>query len=449
MTAHAGPVYEVTLSIDREAAHDIDDWLAGHVEAMLAVPGIVAARSYALDDDGDRLRRVTCYQIESEAHLEQYLAGPDETFRQATLDRFGEHVEASRRVLRDPASAEEDRERIEHCLNCDAVLTGQYCGACGQRARSRLISVWELVRDAFGDLFELDSRLWRTLIPLSTRPGVLTRDYLRGKRARYMPPFRMYLVMSLAFFVIAFFDPRDDLGILFAAPEPTPAEESTAPDAADAADAALGELRRELASEGVFDDEPDEDEDGLTITINGDEESVDDCVFEDYDPARMPPWLARRMTRERVEAACRRVFKEDQGLKGFADRMVENVPIGLFILLPLMAFVLKVLYPLSKRYYVEHLLFVVHYHAFIFLALTTQILLTRTFNLIRLPEAVDDLTVLVISLYIPVYLYKSLRRVYEQGRFSTLIKFLLLLVAYMAGLGLIILLAALFAAFSA
>ena len=50
------------------------------------------------------------------------------------------------------------------CLNCGTELRGQYCGHCGQRASSRLISLWELTRDAFGDLLELDSRLWRTLL---------------------------------------------------------------------------------------------------------------------------------------------------------------------------------------------------------------------------------------------------------------------------------------------
>ena len=89
------------------------------------------------------------------------------------------------------------------CLNCDALLEGQYCWNCGQRSNTRLISLLELIRDAFGDMFELDSRLWRTLIPLTIRPGYLTAEYLRGRRARYMPPFRMYLVLSFVFFLLS------------------------------------------------------------------------------------------------------------------------------------------------------------------------------------------------------------------------------------------------------
>jgi len=124
------------------------------------------------------------------------------------------------------------------------------------------------------------------------------------------------------------------------------------------------------------------------------------------------------------------------------------VPAALFVLLPLMALVLKILYPLSKRYYVEHLLFVVHYHSFVFLILSLQVLFTRLGSLLRVPETPIDVTVLAASLYVPVYLYKALRRVYEQGRAFTILKFLILTFAYFAGLLFIFGLVALFAAFS-
>jgi hypothetical protein len=113
-----------------------------------------------------------------------------------------------------------------------------------------------------------------------------------------------------------------------------------------------------------------------------------------------------------------------------------------------MALVLKVLYPLSKRFYVEHLLFVVHYHAFVFLALTVDVLLGRLGSLFRLLETPIDIISFAVSLYVPVYLYKALRRVYGQGRFFTILKFLVLSVAYFAGLIIMFGLVVLFAAFS-
>src|SRR5210317_2067147 len=146
--------------------------------------------------------------------------------------------------------ATDDAQLPEHpsCLKCGTELLGQYCGRCGQRARSRLISLWELLQDAFGDLLELDSRLWRTLIPLLIRPGQLTRDYLEGRRARYMPPFRMYLVLSVVFFVVAFFDPRDDLSLLF---EPEPVPEVTS-ELEDEMKAEAQDVLDDLAEEGLI-----------------------------------------------------------------------------------------------------------------------------------------------------------------------------------------------------
>ena len=137
------------------------------------------------------------------------------------------------------------------CLNCGTELRGQYCASCGQRASNRLISIWELLRDAFGDLLELDSRLWRTVIPLLVRPGLLTHDYLIGRRARYMPPFRMYLVLSVIFFVVAVFDPRDDMSLLFEPePEPTAEEQVEQERTKDEALEKAQEKVEELAEEG-------------------------------------------------------------------------------------------------------------------------------------------------------------------------------------------------------
>ncbi len=216
MSENVGPIYEVTLSVDREIIDEFDAWLAQHVEEMLQIPGFVRASTFAAeDDDAGRPQRVTHYYLESEADLGNYLAGPAEVMRRSATERFAGRFSASRRVLHSANILDGALKPLESCLNCGTTLGGQYCGHCGQRSRSRLISIWELLQDAFGDLLELDSRLWQTLIPLVTRPGKLTRDYLEGRRARYMPPFRTYLVLSIVFFLVAFFDPGQELGILF------------------------------------------------------------------------------------------------------------------------------------------------------------------------------------------------------------------------------------------
>lgn len=329
------------------------------------------------------------------------------------------------------------------CLNCGTPLRGQYCGNCGQRARNRLISLWELLQDAFGDLFELDSRLWRTLIPLLIRPGKLTRDYLEGRRARYMPPFRMYLVLSVIFFVVAFFDPRDDLGLLFEPePEPTPEEQEEArlEEAQQVIDdlEADGLLNSEDADEaretiessdadvhfGVVDDE----EGGVNFRIDPD---TGECTLDDSGFEQMPEWVKKRLTRDRLEGICERISAD--GAKTFTELLLDNIPVALIVLLPFMALVLKGLYPLSRRYFVEHLLFFVHFHAFFFLILTLQILFSRLAGLVFLPEPIAVLVVVAASFYIPVYLYKAMRHVYAQGHFLTFTKYVALAIAYTIG----------------
>jgi hypothetical protein len=134
--------------------------------------------------------------------------------------------------------------------------------------------------------------------------------------------------------------------------------------------------------------------------------------------------------------------------RSFINQLLDNIPAGLFVLLPLMALVLKMLYPLSKRYYVEHLLFVLHFHAFFFLILTLQILFSRMAGWFGFPATITNLSVFAVSLYVPVYLYKAMRRVYAQGRAITLLKYFLLILTYGVGLTFMLMFAAFYTAFS-
>jgi hypothetical protein len=159
-----------------------------------------------------------------------------------------------------------------------------------------------------------------------------------------------------------------------------------------------------------------------------------------------PEWLSKRLTQDRLQAVCEKI-SADSG-RAFLNQLLDNVPVALFVLLPLMALVLKMLFPLCKRYYAEHLLFVLHFHAFFFLILTVEVLITRLAATLRMPELPVDLTILVISLYIPVYLYKAMRRVYDQGRVITLLKYVVLVLAYVFGFASTLLVAAFVTAFS-
>jgi len=89
------------------------------------------------------------------------------------------------------------------CGNCGAELHGRYCYACGQKASHSEVSLRELVHEGVHEFAHLDSKIVHTLRLLLFKPGELTAEFLRGRRVRYIPPLRLYLVCSLLFFALA------------------------------------------------------------------------------------------------------------------------------------------------------------------------------------------------------------------------------------------------------
>ncbi|MFC4726488.1 DUF3667 domain-containing protein [Glycocaulis abyssi] len=89
-----------------------------------------------------------------------------------------------------------------HCRNCGASLNARYCGVCGQRALDRNERRFgHLLRDAFGTVLNLDGRFWRTFLALLFRPGRLSRDYIDGKRAFWLAPFTIFILVNLVYFL--------------------------------------------------------------------------------------------------------------------------------------------------------------------------------------------------------------------------------------------------------
>ncbi len=453
MTGAAGPLYEYTFYVRREFLPEFEHWLEARADEARRERGVVDVRVFETRGDGsDRAGRILQLRAQDDHAVDDLLDDLLPAIEASAAEEFGDAISALGRTLREDPDQDIPPVESPNCLNCATRLRGQYCGNCGQRARSRLISLWQLLSEAFGDLLEFDSRLWRTLIPLLIRPGQLTRDYLEGRRARYMPPFRMYLVLSVIFFVVAFFDPRDDLSLLFEPEPPPPPEEAadaeeedeeesedeteeaapTEEEVRDGAREAIEGLRDQgmLADEQVdealaaLDEESDDGEFNFSV-----DPETGDCTLTGHED--MPEWLQRRLTQDRLEEICERVGA-DEG-KTLGNLVLDNIPVALIVLLPFLALVLKILYPLSRRYFVEHLLFFVHFHAFFFLILTLQILFARLADLLRVPEPISILVLVAASFYIPVYLYKAMRSVYGQGHFFTLTKYVVLAVAYSVG----------------
>jgi hypothetical protein len=96
-------------------------------------------------------------------------------------------------------------ELSEPCLNCGKPLLGNYCGTCGQEAKEFRRPFFKLSIEAIQSLFELDGRAFRTLFFLLTKPAHLSKEYFSGRRVQYTPPLRLFLVISVSFFLLVSF----------------------------------------------------------------------------------------------------------------------------------------------------------------------------------------------------------------------------------------------------
>jgi hypothetical protein len=405
---HGGSItYEVALEPDAGILADFEAWLEDHVDAMLALPGFTGATIHKAEDpETGAALRVVRYELKDRVALERYLAEHAPRMRAEAAERFGGRFRTTRRIVLEGRDAALTDARP--CPNCGELLWGQYCASCGQRSRLRMITFWELLKDAGDLLASLDSRLWRTLALLIFRPGRLTLDYLQGRRARFVPPVRLFIASSIVFFFIASLNTRFEFGADEAVFVDPPAAPSEALESGDEGGAARQpEARARIGTIGI----------GEACNI-------------DYSGA--PEWLERVLPLDRAVEICERITV-DRG-RSFVRALLSNVPAMMFLFLPLMAAVMKLAYPFSGRYYAEHLLFLVHYHSFFFL-LNIGVILFRWGAELAAPGRLPLGVITVVAfIYLPVYLFRAMRVVYGQGFFATLFKYVLLGLAYLLAL---------------
>jgi len=301
------------------------------------------------------------------------------------------------------------------CANCGAPLTGEYCATCGQRHEPHVHTITHFAGEAFESISHADSRLWRTLLYLLIRPGYLTRQFFDGKRASYLPPFRLYLVISVLFFLVA--GTPEGPALQVDAPKPTQERVAAMNEAAAALQTFPGvsEELRQKAAEKIRAQAQKENaalENGTPV--EGLQEQ--NGLTEFCDEFKAPDSRGNKNYAS-LRELCAKTAK-DHGTALYKE-VVHNIPRAMFVFLPLLALVMKLLYWRPRRYYVEHLLFLIHNHAFVFLALALLNLLDR------IPVVGTHLGLLnfLVWLYMFWYLFRAMRNVYQQSRGLTLAKY--------------------------
>jgi hypothetical protein len=264
--------------------------------------------------------------------------------------------------------AAQEAERL--CLNCGEPLSGPFCSACGQRVVPPRPSLRELLGEAFAEFSGWDGKLANTLRLLILRPGQLTIDFLDGRRARYISPLRLYLSVSLVYFVLS------------AAAPP-----STAP----AKVARIGEAGNAQ----------------LTVSVGG-AHTPDQLTTEDREALLASLSHAPKPLRP----ALRRIASDP---KGFQNDFVGVMPKLLFALLPVFAAILALFY--RRRGFVEHLYFTIHLQTFLFISLGLGVLARFTHSV-----AAAVIVFVVTLVWVPLYTHFALRRTYGGSNAKTALK---------------------------
>lgn len=261
------------------------------------------------------------------------------------------------------------------CDNCAAPLDGEFCGRCGQSTWSLDLPVGDFAREVAGEALGLDSRLRRTLPALLFRPGRVAAEFVAGRRARYVPPIRLYLFASFAMFLVL-------------------------------------SVGTGVQVRGLTED------DGATSAAEGPGAAV--AAEPEIDVALGGGELEASLERRISEGFQRIADDREQFSRDFLSRMAQSF----FFLLPAFAGLLKVFY--RRRLYVHHLVFAIYLHALAFMLVA----LVATPDALGFPAVTESIA--LVLLVMPVHLVVGMKRFYGGSWLAAVAKGFTVGVAYNA-----------------
>lgn len=327
-----------------------------------------------------------------------------------------------------------------------------------------------VMADVADTIFNIDSRIFRSLVPLYLRPGFLTIEYVAGRRTRYVTPFRLFFFLCIiSFFAIQaslniesmHFDLTGDGGrytSIVAAQTKTEVREreqaeldaiaksQNAPLVPAAATASLyarqARVRTQAAERIAWLTAKQEAE------AKGQKPPAEPAADEPqlsfdgtpWDPTTHPlaiSWLPD-FANAQLNAMAARAKDNISAAQRDPRRLIRSLfsvlPATLFVLMPLFAVLLKIVYIFKRRLYMEHLMVALHSHAFVFMSLLIVAVLTLALGWsdTHATWASSPLRLLRIAAWtwLPIYLLLMQKRVYRQGWFMALISYAVIGISY-------------------
>ncbi len=314
------------------------------------------------------------------------------------------------------------KERKEkNCLNCNAALKGRYCHICGQENIEPKENFWHLVNHFVEDITHFDGKFFTTLKDLLFKPGFLTAEYLRGRRASYLHPIRMYVFTSAVFFLISFSVAHLDDKVFQMdedAKEPSKISMGYNTDKDKSLDSAMALLDSVKAhsKKGVV------VVSGDTLKFNSVKEY--DSVQTLLSTNKRDGWFKRTITKREIGLKQNLIPFNQSVYKKIMNELVHSVPKMMFILLPLFALALQLLYVRNKKLlYIDHAIFIIH----LFVAIYMLWIISFGFSYLKGLTGWGFLSSMpgIMFLVIQFYQYKAMRNFYKQGRLKTFLKYCL------------------------
>ncbi|WP_299051665.1 DUF3667 domain-containing protein [uncultured Polaribacter sp.] len=325
-----------------------------------------------------------------------------------------------------------------------------FCPDCGQANKGDKITFKSFVYEMFNGFFNFEAKFWNTIIPLLTKPGKVSKDYITGKRQRYSNPFRFYLTVSILFFLILGFskslDKFKELKNGNTEDEVTQVDNNNLPKTD--LDSLETRISKQLnkpwipldsvqkkkiiadALEKAKDTTQVINTDALNVSFGGDtrldkfvtfQKKYPDIPIDDaLDSLRYEKTLINRFLYNRGKVA-NLVITKKASREQFLNQLLSYGSIALFIFLPIFTLFLKLFYIGGKLTYVDHLVFVFHTQTVFFMLLSIYYLIDL-FGI--------DPQLWIFAILFLVYLFLAIRKFYHQGIFKTLLKFVLLNFVY-------------------
>ena len=332
-----------------------------------------------------------------------------------------------------------------NCLNCGATVQGRYCHVCGQENTEPKETFWHMFTHFLYDITHFDGSFFVTLKDLLFKPGFLSREYMLGRRKKYLHPVRMYVFTSAVFFLVFFsiFNVSEkDVSIANQNAKVeegfTIIKEEALKNAKTKDDSA--NITRGLADLGYKDVNENRTPDsivkskisksGVNFKLGSDISNYKNLTEYDSVQKTLPEnkrdaGLSKILTRKAV--GLNEKYKGDQQKIAVEviNKFIHSIPYLLFVSLPLYALFLKLLYIRHRKqyYFADHGIFLIHLYVFTFLFLLFY------FGLDKLEKQTHWKGIGVIQGILILaglfYTLKALRNFYGQGWGKTILKFII------------------------